>query len=370
MPARVLIASDSATVRPEHSDGLASDPDIGATGATGNPRMAGRPIGCEIRDGIALDADMPCTDGLEFPREAREELCAAVREAGRAKAWLRPPVEPAVATGSAPSACLDGTGTPCGARTGACRARWAPPNHRDAGRDDHTDCPSAGAATGGDAGPAIAHATTAVHTICEKCALARGSGAARPHGAGWVVLVGSSTGGPEALGVALKALPAESPGLLIVQHMPEPFTAAFAQHLDSQCAVAVKEAENGDPVLPGRALLAPGNRHLLLKASGGRYYAEVRNGPPVCRHRPSVDVLFRSAARCAGPNAVGVLLTGMGEDGARGMLELKQAGAATIAQDKSTCAVYGMPHEAVRLGAAGRVLPIDRIAPAILEACR
>jgi two-component system chemotaxis response regulator CheB len=182
--------------------------------------------------------------------------------------------------------------------------------------------------------------------------------------------MGSSTGGPEALGVALKALPAESPGLLIVQHMPEPFTMAFARHLDSQCAFVVKEAENGDPVLPGQALLAPGNRHLLLRASGGRYYVEVRNGPPVCHHRPSVDVLFRSGARCAGRDAVGVLLTGMGDDGARGMLELQRAGAATIAQDESTCVEFGMPHGAIRLGAAGRVLPIGRIAPAILEACQ
>jgi two-component system chemotaxis response regulator CheB len=193
---------------------------------------------------------------------------------------------------------------------------------------------------------------------------------APPFGTGRVILVGSSTGGPEALSVALKALPAESPGLLIVQHMPEPFTMAFARHLDSQCAVAVKEAENGDPVLPGQALLAPGNRHLLLRASVGRYYVEVRNGPPVCHHRPSVDVLFRSGARCAGRDAVGVLLTGMGDDGARGMLELQQAGAATIAQDESTCVEFGMPHGAIRLGAAGRVLPIGRIAPAILEACQ
>ena len=191
-----------------------------------------------------------------------------------------------------------------------------------------------------------------------------------PMGPRRVVLVGASTGGPEALGVALTALPAESPGLLIVQHMPAPFTAAFARHLDGQCAIAVKEAENGDPVLPGRALLAPGDRHLLLKVSEGRYYAEVRNGPPVCRHRPSVDVLFRSGARSAGGNAVGVLLTGMGTDGARGLLELKQAGAPTIAQDESTSAVFSMPHAAIQLGAAAQVHPIGEIATAILEACR
>lgn len=196
------------------------------------------------------------------------------------------------------------------------------------------------------------------------------AGEAVPEGVRRVVLVGASTGGPEALGVALGALPAESPGLLIVQHMPERLTAAFARHLDGQCAITVKEAEDGEPVLPGRALLAPGNRHLLLRSSGGRYYAELRSGPRVSRHCPSVDVLFRSGARCAGQNAVGVLLTGMGNDGARGLLCLKQAGAPTIVQDESTSAAFAMPHAAITLGAAAQVHPIDRIAPAILEACR
>jgi two-component system chemotaxis response regulator CheB len=184
-----------------------------------------------------------------------------------------------------------------------------------------------------------------------------------------VVLVGASTGGTEALRELLMALPTDAQGLVIVQHMPEKFTAAFAERLDSLCAISVKEAENGDAVLRGRALIAPGNRHTLLKRSGARYFVEVRDGPLVCRHRPSVDVLFRSGARYAGRNAVGVLMTGMGNDGAHGLLELRQAGAATIAQDESTCVVFGMPHEAIKLGAAGRVLPLDGIAPGILAAC-
>ena len=161
----------------------------------------------------------------------------------------------------------------------------------------------------------------------------------------------------ETLGTAVDA-----PGVLIVQHMPERFTTQFAARLDAQCAISVKEAASGDSVLRGQALLAPGNRHLLLKRSGARYYVEVADGPLVCRHRPSVDVLFRSTARYAGANALGVILTGMGDDGARGMLELKQAGAATIAQDEASCVVFGMPAEAIRLGGVGRVLPLDRIA--------
>ena len=152
--------------------------------------------------------------------------------------------------------------------------------------------------------------------------------------------------------------------------MPELFTRAFANRLDGLCAITVKEAETNDTVIRGRALIAPGNHHLLLKRSGARYFVEIKDGPLVCRHRPSVDVLFRSAARYAGQNAVGVILTGMGDDGARGMLEMKQTGAATVAQDEATCIVYGMPKEAVRLGGVDKVLPLQSIAGAILSLAR
>jgi two-component system chemotaxis response regulator CheB len=185
-----------------------------------------------------------------------------------------------------------------------------------------------------------------------------------------VVVVGASTGGTEALKTFLEALPADSPGIVIVQHMPELFTRAFANRLDGVCEVSVKEAETNDTVLRGRALIAPGNHHLLLKRSGARYYVEVKDGPLVCRHRPSVDVLFRSAARYAGQNAVGVIMTGMGDDGARGMLEMMQAGAYTIAQDEATCVVFGMPKEAIRMNGVSKVLPLGAIAGGILSRCR
>ncbi|MEJ2698874.1 MAG: CheB methylesterase domain-containing protein [Desulfuromonadales bacterium] len=181
---------------------------------------------------------------------------------------------------------------------------------------------------------------------------------------------GASTGGTEALREFLESLPHDAPGIVIVQHMPQHFTAAFARRLDGICRVSVKEAENGDTVIPGRALIAPGNRHLLLKRSGARYYVEIKDGPLVCRHRPAVDVLFRSAARYAAKNAVGVIMTGMGDDGARGMLELKQSGALTIAQDESTCVVFGMPREAIRMGAVDMELPLGKIASAVVRACR
>jgi two-component system chemotaxis response regulator CheB len=185
-----------------------------------------------------------------------------------------------------------------------------------------------------------------------------------------VVVIGASTGGTEALKTVLEALPADTPGIVIVQHMPELFTRAFANRLDSLCRITVKEAESNDTVIRGRALIAPGNHHLLLKRSGARYYVEIKDGPLVCRHRPSVDVLFRSAARYAGRNAVGVILTGMGDDGARGMVEMKQSGAVTIAQDEATCVVFGMPKEAIKLNCVDKVLPLDSVAGVVLAVTR
>ena len=176
-----------------------------------------------------------------------------------------------------------------------------------------------------------------------------------------VVVVGASTGGTEALSDFLQAMPLDAPGIVIVQHMPENFTRAFANRLDSICQISVKEAEDNDTVLRGRALIAPGNRHTLLKRSGARYYVEIKDGPLVSRHRPSVDVLFRSAARYAGKNCIGVIMTGMGDDGAKGMLEMKEAGAFTIAQDEDSCVVFGMPKKAIELGAVDRVAPLKSL---------
>jgi len=182
-----------------------------------------------------------------------------------------------------------------------------------------------------------------------------------------VIVVGASTGGTEAISEFLMSMPPDSPGIVIVQHMPEKFTASFAKRLNSVCAISVKEAEDNDTVIRGRALIAPGNRHMMLKRSGARYYVEIKDGPLVSRHRPSVDVLFRSAAMYAGKNAIGVILTGMGDDGAKGMSEMKEAGAFNIAQDERTSVVYGMPREAVKAGAVDCVLPLNNIAERALE---
>ncbi|MEO7765918.1 MAG: chemotaxis response regulator protein-glutamate methylesterase [Ferruginibacter sp.] len=182
-----------------------------------------------------------------------------------------------------------------------------------------------------------------------------------------VIAVGASTGGTIAISTFLEALPAEVPGIVIVQHMPENFTRSFADRLNEICKISVKEAEDGDIVKPGRALIAPGNHHLLLKKRGTQYYVEVKDGPLVNRHRPAVDVLFRSVALYAGKNSIGILMTGMGDDGAKGLLEMKEAGAKTIAQDEKSCVVFGMPKEAILLNAADKVLPINDIANHVMK---
>jgi two-component system chemotaxis response regulator CheB len=182
-----------------------------------------------------------------------------------------------------------------------------------------------------------------------------------------IVALGTSTGGTQALERILAALPPQSPGIVVVQHMPEQFTAAFAQRLDKLCEVTVREARNNDTLIPGLVLIAPGGRHMVLRRSGTRYHVDVVDGPLVNRHRPSVDVLFRSVAKSAGQNALGVIMTGMGDDGAAGLLEMRQSGARTLAQDEPSCVVYGMPREAVRRGAVERSVALDAIAREILQ---
>jgi len=194
--------------------------------------------------------------------------------------------------------------------------------------------------------------------------------AALPRTSDLVIAVGASTGGTEALKFFLGAMPADAPGFVIVQHMPELFTRGFAERLDSLCAIRVTEAVDGDRVLPGHALVAPGNHHMRLRRSGANYYVEINGGSPVNHHRASVDVLFNSVAESAGPNAVGIILTGMGSDGARGLLEMKRAGAHTIAQDEASSVVFGMPREAIAAGAVDRVVPLSEIGGAALESAK
>jgi two-component system chemotaxis response regulator CheB len=344
---RVLIVDDSAVVRQTLRSVLSSDPEIDVIATAGDPFVAAERIAEQVPDVITLDIEMPRMDGLTFLKKIMSQhpipvvICSSLADEGTQSA-LRALEYGAVEIITKPRLGTkqfleESRVTLCQAVKGAAAVK---PRIL---RSGHTVEPKL------TADAILSPATRAMAETTEK-----------------VVVIGASTGGTEALKTVLEALPADTPGIVIVQHMPELFTRAFANRLNRLCNITVKEAESDDTVIRGRALIAPGNHHLLLKRSGARYYVEIKDGPLVCRHRPSVDVLFRSAARYAGRNVVGVILTGMGDDGARGMLEMKQAGAMTIAQDEATSVVFGMPKEAIKLGGVDKVLPLGAVASAIL----
>jgi two-component system chemotaxis response regulator CheB len=344
---RVLIVDDSAVVRQTMKEILSSDPEIEVIAMASDPFVAADRIREQVPDVITLDIEMPRMDGLTFLKKIMSQhpipvvICSSLADEG-ARSTLKALEYGAVEIITKPrlgtKQFLEESKTEvCQAVKAAAAARLRKLEPRMAVEPKLT------------ADAVLPRATRAMAETTEK-----------------VVAIGASTGGTEALKELLEKLPPDSPGIVIVQHMPELFTRAFASRLDGLCAITVKEAETDDTVIRGRALIAPGNHHLLLKRSGARYYVEVREGPLVCRHRPSVDVLFRSAARYAGPNAVGVILTGMGDDGAHGMLEMKEAGAYNIAQDEASSVVFGMPKEAIKLNGVHKVLPLGQIPAAIL----
>jgi two-component system chemotaxis response regulator CheB len=349
---RVLVVDDSAVVRQAFRDILSSDPQIELMGIAADPFAAAELIRNEIPDVITLDVEMPRMDGITFLRKIMSQhpipvlMCSSLTEKGSETAFR------ALELGAVDIIQKPRLGVKqfleeskvliCDAVKAAAMAKV---RRISTGLKEVPPKLTADAVIAGPSGKAMIRTT-------EK-----------------VVAAGASTGGTEALRTFLEAMPADAPGIVIVQHMPEHFTRSFAARLDGLCRISVKEAENNDTVIRGRALIAPGNRHTLLKRSGARYFVEIKDGPLVSRHRPSVDVLFRSAARYAGKNAVGVIMTGMGDDGARGLLEMKEAGALTIAQDEQSCVVYGMPKEAVKLGAVDRVLPLASIAGAVVQEC-
>jgi len=348
----VLIVDDSAVVRQTLSDILSSDPAIEVIGTAADPFVAADRIRAQVPDVITLDIEMPRMDGLTFLQKIMSQhpipviICSSLAEEG-AQSTLKALEYGAVDIITKPR--LGSKQFLEESRVMLCEAVKA----------------AAGARL-----QVISPARRAVEPKLTADAIL-----SRPTGAMLettekVVVIGASTGGTEALRAFLEVLPPDAPGIVIVQHMPEVFTRAFANRLDSLCQISVKEAETNDTVLRGRALIAPGNHHTLLKRSGARYYVDIKDGPLVSRHRPSVDVLFRSAARYAGPNAVAVIMTGMGDDGARGMSEMKQAGAFTIAQDEATSVVFGMPNEAIKLGAVDEILPLPSIAHSVLVRTR
>lgn len=347
---QVLIVDDSALVRQTLAEVLSSDPEIEIMGSAGDPYAAAEKIREQVPDVITLDIEMPRMDGLTFLQKIMMQhpipvvICSSLAEEG-AQSTLRALEYGAVEVITKPKVgnrqFLEES------RIEICNAIKAAASARIRRVTAHVVEPKL------NADSVLAKPTGAMIETTEK-----------------VVAIGASTGGTEALRILLEALPADCPGIVIVQHMPELFTRAFAKRLDGLCQITVKEAEPNDTVLRGQALIAPGNHHMILKRSGARYFVDIKEGPLVSRHRPSVDVLFRSAARYAGQNAVGVIMTGMGDDGANGMLEMKEAGAITIAQDEKTCVVFGMPNEAIKKNAVDRVLPLPAIAGAILANAR
>jgi two-component system, chemotaxis family, protein-glutamate methylesterase/glutaminase len=353
---RVLIVDDSAAVRQVLVQIIESDPELAVMATASDPYVAAERIRREIPDVILLDIEMPRMDGLTFLRkimaqrpipvlicstltEQGSEAMLSALEAGAVDVVTKPRVDTA-------QALLESCMRICDAVKAAAQAR-----PRGAGVGIST------------AKPLVVEAKLTADAILPQVTARRSAPTLQTEK---IVCIGASTGGTEALREVLEALPAASPAIAIVQHMPEKFTAAFANRLNAICKVSVKEAADGDPLLAGHVLIAPGNYHMLLRRVGRRYEVQINGGPAVCRHRPSVDVLFRSAAQSAGANAMGVLLTGMGDDGARGLLEMREAGAFTVAQDQQSCVVFGMPHEAIQRGAACKVLPLDRVAGAIL----
>jgi two-component system chemotaxis response regulator CheB len=349
---RVLIVDDSAVVRQTLTGILASDPDLEVMAKASDPFLAAEHISREVPDVILLDIEMPRMDGVTFLRKIMTQhpipvvICSSLAETGSDTALH----------------ALE-----YGALDIILKPRLGAKQFLEESKIRICDAVKAAASSKVKTLPARVREIPPKLTADAVLAKAKVTSEAMLKTTEQVVAVGASTGGTEALKDLLVAMPLDAPGIVIVQHMPENFTKAFAQRLDGICSISVKEAESNDTVLRGRALIAPGNRHLLLKRSGARYYVEVKDGPLVSRHRPSVDVLFRSAARYAGPNAVGVIMTGMGDDGARGLLEMKEAGAVTLAQDEETCVVFGMPKKAIELGAVDRVLPLSALAGAVLR---
>lgn len=349
---KVLIVDDSALMRQTLKKILSSDPQIEVMATAPDPFIAARKIEREVPDVITLDIEMPRMDGLTFLQKIMAQhpipvvICSALSEKG-SEASMRALEYGAVEIIQKPKS----------------RAKEFLEEYRV------RICDVVKAASVART-KKISKIREVEPKLTADVMLAKPTSRPMIQTTDKVVVVGASTGGTEALREFLEALPWNAPGIVIVQHMPEHFTTAFAKRLDGLCRITVKEAENNDTVIRSRALIAPGNRHTLIRRSGTRYYVEVSDGPLVCRHRPSVDVLFRSAARYAGRNAIGVIMTGMGDDGARGMLEMKQTGAVlNVAQDEATSVVFGMPQEAIKRGGVDKTLPLQKIADAVMREC-
>lgn len=345
---RVVVVDDSALVRKVMQEVLNAQPDIEVVGVAPDPIVAREVIRNANPDVVTLDVEMPRMDGLEFLdrlmrlRPTPVVMVSSLTERG-SEVTLRALELGAVDFVSKPKMGLaDGLKSYGDEIAEKIRA-------------------AASANVRRQVAPVEGANSASSHTIAKPSTLQRVAATEK------LLIIGASTGGTEAIKAVLTQMPPDCPGILIAQHMPEGFTKSFATRLDNLCRISVCEAAGGERILPGHAYIAPGHSHLLVKRSGANFVTELSQADPVNRHRPSVDVLFRSAAKVAGPNAIGVILTGMGKDGAAGLLEMKQAGAHTVAQNEATCVVYGMPREAVAMGAAEEELALNDIAAHVMS---
>ena len=347
MKIKVFVVDDSAVVRQTLQHLLQGDPEVELAGSAPNPLIAAPMLRKNRPDVLLLDIEMPGMDGLTFLRQQMAEspiptvICSSLSTEG-SRVALDALAAGAVAVVAKPRLGLkqfleDSRRELLGALKTAARAR---PRGGAAPR---------AAAVGAAGLPRSATAVPGLHALSVN----------KP------VVIGSSTGGTQAIEHILTALPGDAPGIAIVQHMPEKFTAMYADRLDGLCAMKIREARDGDRLERGTVLIAPGGRHMQLRKTGGQYFAVVADGPPVNRHKPSVDVLFKSLAALTSGDALAIMLTGMGDDGARGMKQLHDLGVHTIAQDEASCVVFGMPKEAIKLGAVDQVMPLDQVASAI-----
>ncbi|SME95785.1 protein-glutamate methylesterase/protein-glutamine glutaminase [Desulfovibrio gilichinskyi] len=350
---RVLIVDDSALVRSAMMSLFETDPDIEVVGSAADPFLAAKIMETVIPDVITLDIEMPRMDGLTFLRKLMTQhpiavvICSTLTEKG-SDSYMK-----ALEFGAVEVITKPKVGTRQFFEESCIRV---------------CDVVKAAALTKPKkltSKPMIVQPKLTADAMLPKAKTNCLQTTEK------VVLVGASTGGTEALLTFLQSMPLDCPGIAIVQHMPEHFTAAFSNRLNNICQIKVKEAVDGDSILRGQALIAPGNKHMLVKRSGARYYVEIKDGPLVSRHRPSVDVLFRSGAHNAGKNAIGVIMTGMGDDGAKGMKEMHDAGTYCIAQDEASCVVFGMPQEAIKHGGVDTVMPLKKIASEVMaKSCR
>ncbi len=354
MTIEVLVVDDSAVVRQVLSGVLNEAPDINVYATASDPIFAQQQMQKKWPDIILLDIEMPRMDGLTFLRQLMNErptpviICSSLAEKG-AELTLQALSAGAIDVITKPQLgvkdfLLEAKHLLWQTVRGAAGAHLSRRTINSQHSPQHSPQNSTAA-------PLIPIADLVSMTATTDT----------------IFVIGTSTGGTQALEEILSKIPRTCPGIAVVQHMPEKFTAAFAKRLDGLCEVDVKEAETGDRLIPGRVLIAPGGHHLEVQRSGAQYIAKVFRGPSVNRHCPSVDVLFRSAARAAGRNATGIIMTGMGDDGARGLLEMRQVGCRTIAQDEQSCVVFGMPKEAINMGAAKEIMSLAQI-PAVLGA--